>query len=216
MDRVLLTVARASPVAAAIAPAVIALPSLSAARIAVLVAPGTVRARAPAAAEPAGFSAQVFRGSAARSSRARRAAARSRPAARQGGPGCHGVSGRAFGGAVLACRRAAVMLTGSLPHAYAASSESPRASPSAPDKGRCRHAGAPGGTRAGGRRLGGGPAGQPRCAGYGGAAQRKPATRASARRGGGRAPQRGGSRRRGTRSRRSAGRRSASGSWLAA
>ncbi len=35
------------------------------------------------------------------------------------------------------------MLTGSLPHAYAASSESPRASPSAPDKGRCRHAGAP-------------------------------------------------------------------------
>ncbi len=55
-ERVVLTLARARPVAAAISPAVIALPFRSAARTAVLVAPGAVRARAAAAAELAGFS----------------------------------------------------------------------------------------------------------------------------------------------------------------
>ena len=55
----MLTVARPSPVAAAISPAVIALPSFSAARTAALVAPGAVRVRVGAAAEPAGFCADA-------------------------------------------------------------------------------------------------------------------------------------------------------------
>jgi len=50
-ERVVLTVARPSPEAAAISPAVIALPSLSATRTAALVAPDAVRARAGAAGE---------------------------------------------------------------------------------------------------------------------------------------------------------------------
>src|SRR5450755_2159671 len=53
-ERVVLTVARPSPVAAAISPAVIALPSCRAARTAALVAPGAVRARAGVAAGLAG------------------------------------------------------------------------------------------------------------------------------------------------------------------
>jgi hypothetical protein len=55
LESVVLTVARPSPVAAAISPAVNALPSPSAARTAALVVPGAVRARAGAAAGLAGF-----------------------------------------------------------------------------------------------------------------------------------------------------------------
>src|SRR5664279_1477565 len=62
LERVVLTVARASPVAAAISPAVIALPSFSAARTAALVAPGAVRVRVGAAAELAGFCADAGAG----------------------------------------------------------------------------------------------------------------------------------------------------------